>query len=108
MPTVFNKANLRQTPENAVYVGRTRSDFHFGNPFSHLRNSLAEIHVPTRAESLTCFSLWLAGTDYQSVAPERRKWILEHLKDLKGKDLICHCRPQPCHGEILMQLANEA
>lgn len=25
---------------------------------------------------------------------------------LRGHDLICHCAPMPCHGDILLHLAN--
>ena len=29
------------------------------------------------------------------------------LKDLRGKDLGCHCAPKRCHAETLLRLANE-
>lgn len=33
---------------------------------------------------------------------------IERLKkELKGKDLVCWCKPQRCHGDYLLQLANE-
>ena len=28
------------------------------------------------------------------------------LDDLAGKDLACHCAPQRCHAEALIELAN--
>lgn len=28
-------------------------------------------------------------------------------KELKGKHLLCFCAPLPCHGDILLKLANE-
>jgi len=27
-------------------------------------------------------------------------------KELKGYNLICHCAPKPCHGDVLIKVAN--
>jgi hypothetical protein len=32
--------------------------------------------------------------------------LLTDLDELVGKDLICWCAPQACHGDVLMALAN--
>lgn len=29
------------------------------------------------------------------------------IKELKGKTLGCWCAPLPCHGDVLMELANK-
>jgi hypothetical protein len=29
------------------------------------------------------------------------------LHDLRGLDLVCWCAPLPCHGDVLLRLANE-
>ncbi len=29
------------------------------------------------------------------------------LKPLRGKDLACWCAPEPCHAEVLAELANK-
>jgi hypothetical protein len=34
------------------------------------------------------------------------KWVVEHLYELKGKDVACWCSPLRCHGEILIKMAN--
>lgn len=34
--------------------------------------------------------------------------LLARLPDLKGKTLVCYCKPQPCHGDVLVQLLEEA
>lgn len=90
-----------------VYIGRERTGIHhYGNPFTHNKQgTLAQIVTPTREMAIAAFKDWLEGTDWHSVEPERRKWILEHLKDLKGKRLICFCAPQACHGDILAEKA---
>ena len=28
------------------------------------------------------------------------------LEELRGKDLVCWCAPLPCHGDVLLELAN--
>lgn len=31
----------------------------------------------------------------------------EYLKSLRGKRLGCHCKPQPCHGDKLVEIIEE-
>lgn len=33
-------------------------------------------------------------------------YLLKKIKELKGKTLGCYCKPQPCHGDILAELAD--
>jgi hypothetical protein len=35
------------------------------------------------------------------------KWVIEHIEELKGKNLACWCSPLRCHGETLVALANK-
>lgn len=39
---------------------------------------------------------WLAGQHH----------LLRALDELRGKDLVCFCAPRPCHGDLLLRLAN--
>lgn len=32
------------------------------------------------------------------------KWVIEHLSELRGKDLVCWCAPERCHGDTLLRL----
>ena len=32
--------------------------------------------------------------------------VKEKLKKLRGKRLGCHCKPEPCHGDILVEYIN--
>jgi hypothetical protein len=32
---------------------------------------------------------------------------LAELPKLRGKDLLCWCAPEPCHGDVLIELANQ-
>jgi hypothetical protein len=83
-------------PENTVYVGRPSK---FGNPF-------------LTADEYEC---WLMGTldivcksQIENATLEfRRRWILRHLPELRGKDLSCWCKPDAaCHADVLLRLAN--
>jgi hypothetical protein len=31
---------------------------------------------------------------------------MDALPELRGLDLICWCAPLPCHGDVLLRLAN--
>jgi hypothetical protein len=32
--------------------------------------------------------------------------LLAKVPTLKGKRLVCHCKPQACHGDVLAGLAD--
>lgn len=67
-----------------VYIGRPSK---WGNPF--------RIGVDgSREEVLQKYREWAR---HQSLP----------LHELRGKTLGCWCHPKPCHGDILMELANE-
>lgn len=93
MPTLHNKYH-KTAPPDAVYIGRPTV---WGNPYSHRQDTLALFRVKTTAEAIECYR-WMLTNDPDLVAKARR--------ELKGKDLVCFCSPQPCHGEVLMQVAN--
>jgi hypothetical protein len=91
-----------------VYIGRSRNtDSHYGNPFSHLDDTLASVKVDTREEAVGAFRSWLSGTDYKEIEPSRREWILSNIPTLKGKTLGCWClKGKACHGDVLKELAD--
>jgi len=35
------------------------------------------------------------------------KYLMSRIGELKGKTLGCWCAPAPCHGDVLLELANE-
>lgn len=105
-PLVGNIHHNRRA--EGVYVGRKDgSQFHYGNPFTHKKGTLANIIVGSREEAIVAFRDWLEGKAYQEVEPKRRQWILDHLAELKGKRLLCFCAPQACHGDILAEMADK-
>lgn len=79
-----------------VLIDRTTR---WGNPFTHLQGqrTLAKFIVTTRSEAIARYEAWLRAQ------PE----LMAALPELRGKVLGCWCEPSPCHGEILVRLANE-
>ena len=75
----------------------------FGNPFSHLADTLAEFKTPTKYEAVRRFSQWVR------LNPDLIRRIKTELKD---KTLACHCGQNNinrgmCHATILARIADE-
>jgi hypothetical protein len=70
-----------------VYIGHPSI---WGNPFIIGRDG-------TREEVIAKYRAWIMQQ------PE----LLKRVKELKGKVLGCWCAPQACHGDVLVELANE-
>lgn len=77
-----------------VYIGRPSK---WGNPFSHLHNTLAKYKVRSRKEAVEKYEAWLLAN------PK----LMAALPELKGKVLGCWCHPLACHGDVLAKLANK-
>lgn len=74
-------------PAEAPYIGRGSG---FGNPYKIGEHG-------TRKEVCRKFAE-LLSTDLELVRRVQ--------KELRGKDLVCHCKPKQCHGDILLRVAN--
>lgn len=85
-PRLLNKAVSGQPP-GAVYIGRPGK---WGNPFIIGRDG-------TRSEIIRKYTAWLCDNP----ALAREASVV-----LRGKDLVCWCYPLPCHGNILLEIAN--
>lgn len=85
MCRVLNK-HRHGVPAGAVYIGRGSK---WGNPF---RIGLDG----DRAAVIAKHAAWLRD----------RHDLLRALDELRGRDLVCFCAPQPCHGDLLLRLAN--
>ncbi|TIX45449.1 MAG: DUF4326 domain-containing protein [Mesorhizobium sp.] len=50
----------------------------------------------------------------EEVIAKHRAWLasqpdrLDALDELRDRDLVCWCAPQACHGDVLIELANQA
>lgn len=87
MPRIFNKK--RKFPAGAVYIGRPSK---WGNPYVIGKDG-------TRAEVVAKYERWIR--DY------RRDLVAATKVELRGKDLVCWCAPEACHGDVLLKIANE-
>lgn len=81
--TVVNK---RKEPYD-VYIGRGSK---WGNPFVIGKDG-------TREEVIAKYRKWIL----------KRTELLNDLHELKGKTLGCFCKPQACHGDVLIKLIEE-
>ncbi len=87
MCRVLNARIVGKAPAPArVYIGRPGK---WGNPFVIGRDG-------SRAEVIAKYRAWLAS----------QRELLDALDELRGKDLVCWCAPQACHGDVLIELAN--
>ena len=86
MPLVYNKHH-RNAPSSAVYCGRGSIA---GNPF------VIGIHG-TRDEVCDKYEHW---------APHQ-PWWSQFLSDVRGRDLLCFCKPKRCHCDFILQEANK-
>ena len=77
-----------------VYIGRPSK---WGNPFTHIGSSKpGVIMVETREEAIERYRDWILNGDGQH--------LLADLPELKDKVLGCWCKPNACHGDILVEL----
>ena len=67
-------------PKDAVYIGRGSK---WGNPFVIGKDG-------TRDEVIDMFIEYLL----------KDRLLLDQVKELRGKDLVCFCAPRRCHGDF--------
>jgi hypothetical protein len=78
-------------PPDAVIVSRPSK---WGNPFH-----IDQAH--DRATVVQIFRDWIKGDDSAAIK------MRSEIKELRGKDLLCWCLvPGPCHGDVLLEMAN--
>lgn len=92
-PKVLNARSAVPAEEGEpqrVYIGRPSK---WGNPH-HIGWCTQCERTHTREAAIAMFRLHFhAGA--------------RDLSELKGKDLICWCAPAACHGDVLLELANQ-
>lgn len=72
-----------------VYIGRPSA---WGNPFT--------VEEYGREEAIRQYTAWLFSDDPAALG------LLSSVGQLKGKRLGCYCKPRPCHGDLLAELAD--
>lgn len=104
----LSRAKGWRMPENTVKVDRTTK---WGNPF------IVGVHG-TREECVLWFKILMSGgivlgfgKDAEGVwHGDRQIAYLKHVKAnhfrLRGKNLACWCHGEPCHADVLLEIAN--
>ena len=72
-----------------IYIGRPSK---WGNPFV-----IGKDKDGTREEVIIKYRKWLLSNPV----------LLKQLPELCGKTLGCYCKPLPCHGDVLKNLAEQ-
>ena len=90
----YNNFQEWNSKSHTLYIGRFNkflgiSASKWGNPFK-----LSEY------DRNTCLNLY---EDYVRNTPD----LINNINDLRGKELGCWCKPEGCHGDILIKLLNE-
>lgn len=93
-------------PAGAVVVSRPSR---YGNPFQIGMFVSNHGVLKTKADCVNVYRDWLVLMLSGSYGerPEQAVVMRKILRDLKGKDLACWCKPgEPCHADVLLEFAN--
>ena len=88
--TVVNKRTHKPT-KNDVYIGRGSI---WGNPFIIGKDG-------SRYDVITSYR------HHIRIKLMHNQPLVDELKALKGKTLVCYCAPLPCHGNVLEGLIEQ-
>ncbi len=80
------RAVHRERERHHVYIGRPSK---WGNPFVVGKHG-------ARGECIALYESWLRENDA----------LMASLDELRGLVFGCWCAPRPCHGDVLVRLAN--
>lgn len=96
-PRVLNR-KTDEIPDGAVYIGRGSK---WGNIFTHRR----DVAEKSGGKVMLVSSRDEAVERYQKYIWNNQE-LRSHLPELQGRDLVCYCAPQRCHGDVLVAMAN--
>lgn len=84
-----------------VYIGRSIGEGYFGNPFlATSRCGHSNFEPMGRDEAIRHYRDWFY---------DRLEWdevFRLAVHGLKGKVLVCHCKPLACHGDVIAEYLN--
>lgn len=80
-----------------IYIGRPSI---LGNPYSHRTSKHPVRHLATREDAIAAFR------EYAVKRMVEDQEFAAAIRSCRGKVLGCWCAPQPCHGEIILELAD--
>ncbi len=78
--------------EYDVYIGRAghERDGYFGNPY----------HELSRTENVQLYR------EHFHKRLKQDRGFAKRVEELRGKRLGCFCKPQPCHGDVIVEYVN--
>lgn len=87
--------NMKNEPYD-IYIGRGSK---WGCPYTIIKDrpTLAKEIVDTKEEALAKYK------EYVLASPE----LVNSLDELEGKTLGCFCKPDKCHGDVLLELLTQ-
>lgn len=83
---VYNKAT-DNIPDGSIYIGRPSK---WGNPFVIGADG-------NRKDVLDKYENYLRANVE----------LMACIHELEGKNLVCWCRPVPCHGDVIIKILEE-
>lgn len=89
----FYKEGLK-IPDNAIYIGR--KSYKHNLPESKYHNPFKLSEGEAREATIERYRQYL----WKEV--RSGNITVEELASLYGKDLVCYCAPNPCHGDVLL------
>jgi len=97
----LNKRNIGNFTEwnnktNTLYIGRNMNFYVEGTYKSKWANPFS-VTKYGRDKCLEMYEDYIRNTDE----------LYNNLNELKNKELGCWCKPEKCHGDILIKLLNE-
>ena len=97
MPRVLNYRHTHGIPDGAEYIGRAMPRYGLAgskwrSPFKLRNNATAD----ERVEVIAKYEQHLIDSG-----------LINQTHELHGRDLVCWCAPKPCHGDVLLRLANK-
>jgi hypothetical protein len=74
-----------------------------GEPYDEWVGNGSQWEIPphikgTKEEQIKQYEEWIL----------KQKWLMEDIPSLRGKTLACSYKPGPCHGDVLVKLANDS
>jgi hypothetical protein len=95
---VINVKTDKDRGPNFLYIGRANPRYglkksKWANPFKPGKDG-------TRDEVMARYREWITRGEGQH--------LLADLHELRGKTLGCWCKPEACHGDILVELLENA
>lgn len=104
MPKVLNIKSIKEPYLEAMLIDcRTL----WGNPYiigiNGDRNHVCDMY-------LEWLNRWIEHKEEVNIQVGAQtfnnKWVVKNIHKLKGRDVVCWCAPERCHGEVLIRLAN--